>query len=291
MALEDFFASSNEEIIAFFIYQTAFFFVFYGSFRPIWAQNEITSLQIKRNKGSKTPTKIERKVIYYGWQTRKRNEWRAGHISRYVLMNPEYFYNGILWMFFYLSGAFGAYYVFIRENPSDLRTIALSLTTTQAFLMGIWTIPGFYWDLPQWSIFILFISCILSTSVLTLYGILSQWTAFGFYLWYTIGQYALTIIYTLALFGLFDPLFHFKNHPYNKEGGHMFKRSIEIAKKRGGHHKHPLGLFQSFWKYGLYPASYVDRDLPWLLNGTYDFNSPIQLPQRKKKEENKKPIV
>jgi len=281
MSLSEFFTSSNEDILAFFAYQTAFFFVFYGSYRPIWSQNEITSLKIDTDGDGRRLRKVRTNVTRYGWQTRKRNEWRAGHISRWVLLNPEYFYNGILWIFFFLSAAYGAFYVFINVDPCDLRSIALKLTTIQAFVFGLWTIPGFYWDLPGWSVLILYVSLILSTAVSILYGRLEEWTGFGFYMVYTMGQFALTVIYTLALMGLFDGAKHVKEHPFLGTGGYSAKKDIDDARRRGLHHKHPLGLFRSFWKYGLYPASYLDKDLPWILKGTYDSNPPMEEPARR----------
>jgi hypothetical protein len=280
--IEDFFASTNEEILAFFAYQTAFFFVFYGTYRPIWAQNDITSLTIDTEDDGRKLKKIKLNVTRYGWQARKRNEWRAGHWSRWALMNPEYFYNGILWMFFFLSAAYGAYYVFINEPVSDLRTVALVLTTTQAFVFGLWTVPGFYWDLPGWSIAILWVATSLSTAVVTLYGVLESWEGFGFYLFYTIGQLLLSTAYTLAYFGVFGGVHSFWGHPFRKRGGLAFRDEIDKARKVGLHHEHPLGLLKSFWKYGLYPASFLDKDLPWILDGTYSSNPPMETPPKRK---------
>jgi hypothetical protein len=279
--LDDFFASSNEEILAFLAYQTVFFFVFYGTFRPIWAQNETTSLKIETSEDGRKIKKVRLNVLRYGWQTRKRNEWNAGHVSRWVLMNPEYFYNGILWMFFYLAGAYGAYYVFIGEGPSNLRTVSLALTTTQAFVLGLWTIPGFYWDLPGWSIVILGLASILSTLVSILYGIMGSWTAFVFYMFYTMGQVLLTIIYAAAYIGFLGGMKSMWDHPFQGDDGKQFQQEIDQARKSGLHHGHSLGLLSSFWTYGLYPASYVDRDLPWILRGVYDSNPPMTAKESK----------
>lgn len=275
--LEDFFASSNEEILGFLAYQTVYFFTFYGTFRPIWSQNEITSLKVDVDRDESKISKLRLNVTRYGWQTRKRNEWRSEHYSRWVLLNPEYFYNGILWMLLFLAGGYGSYYVFIGETESDIRTATHVLSMTQLFVMGLWTIPGFYWDLPGWSIIILACSTMISLTVSVLIGVMGQWTAFTFYTFYAMGQAILTIIYGLAYTGNFDKGISKFTHPFrNRTSGPRFRRELDQARKAGGHHKHPLGLIRSFWKYGLYPASYLDRDIPWIIEGTYDSNPPLE---------------
>ena len=259
MALDDFFASSYEEIIALIVYQTVFFFSFYGSYRPIWAQNEITKLNVDR----KTET-VKLGTVRYGWQTRKRNEWNARHYARWVTMNPEYFYNGLLWTVFFYCAGYGAYYTLIDASRGDLRTVALTLTTLQAFFIGIWTIPGFYWDLPFWSIAILGLSSALSIAVTVLYGVLECYTGMWFFMFYTAGQIILFSIYAIA-YGL-----SIYEGQWINQG-----LKVERARKRGRHHSRPLGLLESFWVYGLYPGSYMERDLPWVLRGVYREDPPL----------------
>jgi hypothetical protein len=259
MSLEDFFASSYEDIISLLVYQTAFFFAFYGSYRPIWAQNEITKLKVNR----KSET-VRLGTVRYGWQTRKRNEWKAKHFSRWVTMNPEYFYNGLLWTVLYLCAGYGAYYVLMDGSKGDLRTAALTLTNTQAFVIGIWSVPGFYWDLPLWSIVILGLSSALSIAVTVMYGFLEVYTGMWFYLVYTLGQVALFLIYAIA-YGI-----SIHRGQWKRQGV-----TVERARKRGRHHPRPLGLLESFWIYGLYPGSYMDRDLPWILDEVYREEPPL----------------
>jgi hypothetical protein len=257
--LEDFFATTFEEVVALLLYQAVFFFAFYGSYRPIWAQNELAKLSVDRKKQT-----VRRTTVHYGWQTRKRNEWNTRQYARWVVMNPEYFYNGLLWTFFYMSGAYGAYYLLTGTDQGDLRTVALALTTGQVFIIGSWSIPGFYWDLPGWSIFLLGASSAFSVAVCILYGLLEEYSAMGFFAFYTLGQIALFLIYGIS-------------YAISIQRGQWPKHSRRLveARERGGHHPRPLGLLASFWKYGLYPASYWDRDLPWIVDGVYRKDVPL----------------
>lgn len=227
---DEYFLSEDIDIIRFTVWHLVFFAVFTGSWIPIWRQSEKRQPRYPSAKARKK--KKVQKVVVYGYQTRKRREWRAKLWARWVLMNPDYFYNGLLWTIVYLCAAAGCYYAQTKGEEGNVRTVALSLASWQAGIFGIWTIAPFYWDMPGWGVLHLAVVSFMSIGVSILFAYLDWW-AFGLYTVFAAAQTLLTIIYGGAfLFAITDG------------------RPFDISNP----------LFSLLRGSGLHPVSYLEKD-------------------------------
>lgn len=228
--MDYFFLSDDLDIIRFTVWHLMYFAVFTGTWIPIWRQSEIRE---PRRKGNQ----IVQTVIKYGYQTRKRREKQLKLWPRWILMNPDYFYNSILWSIIVLSAATGCYYAQTDGEENDIRAVALWLAGLQAGFFGMWTIAPFYWDMPGWGVLHLVFSSLMSVAVSWLYGYLNWW-AFGIYSAYTGAQILLAVIYGVAFLGALET------------------RRIDGKTFQVGN---PLRAL--FMEGGLHPISFLERDL------------------------------
>jgi hypothetical protein len=295
MQLNDFFASTNEQYWIWFIWQLFYTLVLYGSFRPIWTQNEVSQPHVSQNNATTSPSnrnlRIRHNVVHYGWQTRKRNEWNNKHYARWMLLNPDYFYSGVIWFVLFLCAGYGCYYVMLFQEERDLRTVALWIAAFQGSWFGTWSIPGFYWDLPGWSVIHLFIGTSLSIAVSILFGVMEEYTGMAFYIVYTVGQ---IIMFTIFFIAYIVSIYRGEWKPHKKEeGGRVRTQAIGQetliynariaggytkgeARHNDGSNNNSIGnILRSFWVYGLYPISYLEKDLVWVLFGKYQVSPPL----------------
>ncbi len=229
--LSEYFLSNDLDIIRFTVWHLVYFAVLTGSWIPLWRQSE------RREPRRANGNKVVQHVVVYGYQTRKRREKEAGLYARWVLMNPDYFYNSFVWTILMLSAAAGCYYAQTNSEQSDLRSIGLWIAGFQASLFGAWTIAPFYWDMPGWGILHLAVASTLSIAVSWIYAYLTWW-AFGLYTVYTLAQVLLTLIYSVAFLIVLSD---------NRIDGRHFTIS------------NPLRAM--FLQGGLHPISFLERDL------------------------------
>lgn len=232
-----FFLSDDLDIIRFAVWHLIFFAAFTGSWIPIWRQSEKKQPLIVTNKKARGDVSLSGKslqnVIYYGYQTRKRREWRATQYARWVLMNPDYFYNGFVWTFIVFAAAAGCYYAQTDGERGDIRSIGLWLAGFQTTLFGMWTIAPFYWDMPGWGVLHLAITSLMSVAVSWLFAYLDWW-AFGVYSVFTVAQIALTAIYGVSFLLVLS-------------GDKKFTMANPIGELMRGN--------------GLHPVSFLERDM------------------------------
>ena len=228
-----FFIAEDIDIIRFFVWHLTYFAVFTGSWIPIWRQSE-TVEPFKEGK------RIKRRLIKYGYQSRKRKEKELKLWSRWVLMNPDYFYNSILWNFIVLFAAMGCYNAHKEGDQGDVRSVALWMASLQATIFGMWTIAPFYWDMPGWRVVHLGVASTMSVAVSWMFAYL-DWNAFWAYSVFTVAQIILTTIYGMAFVGTLTA----------KGSGRTDGRPFEVG--------NPLRAL--FMEDGLSPKSYLYRDL------------------------------
>jgi hypothetical protein len=241
-----FFLSDDRDIVRFTLWHLFYFFVLTGSWIPIWRQSEkkqpVYNTREKRASNKSVAGNTLQNVVYYGYQTRKRREWRARLYARWVLMNPDYLYNGFMWTFFFLFAAAGCYYAQTNGDVGDIRSVALWLAGFQATLFGMWTIGPFYWDMPGWSILYLSFTSLMSVAVSWLYAYLDWW-AFGLYSAFTLVQIVLTAIYAVAFLMVVS-------------GNNTFKVGNPIRELFHGNGLHPI----SFLERDVYPDLPMDPE-------------------------------
>lgn len=194
--LGEYLLSDDTDIIRFIAWHLVYFVILMGSWIPIWRQSEKRQPRYPGNSTEKNKSGPQ-DVIIYGYQTRKRREWNDELYARWVLMNPDYFYNGILWSLVCLSAAAGCYYAQKDGDHGDVRTVGLSLASWQAGVFGMWTIAPFYWDMPGWGVLHLVLTTLMSITTSVLFAYL-DWYAFGFYTVFTVAQVILTSVYATS---------------------------------------------------------------------------------------------
>ena len=92
-------------------------------------------------------------------------------LSRWLLLNPRIWYNGIVWWGLLLFGAGIGIYRMLRvlQQSKDGEVfkiynaeVALLVSTLQLGIHGLWGIPWFYWKQAFWSICIMGLSTIVA---------------------------------------------------------------------------------------------------------------------------------
>ncbi len=185
-----FFLSDDLDITRFIVWHLFYITVLTGTWVPIWRQSEIVQ---PRAEGKR----LTNNVIVYGYQTRKRRERKLKMWARWVLMNPDYVYNSVVWFLIMAAASAGSYYAQTNVPEGDTRSVALWLAGVQTVFFGTWTIAPFYLDMPGWGVLHLGASGLVSVGVLVLYATL-DWVAFGAYGIYTVAQLVLALIYGIA---------------------------------------------------------------------------------------------
>jgi len=241
-----FFLSEDLDIIRFAVWHLIFFAAFTGSWIPIWRQSEKKQPAWRTKKWRGNDVSVSGKtiqtVIYYGYQTRKRREWRGKQYARWVLMNPDYFYNGFLWTIIIFFAAAGCYYAQTEGAKGDIRSVGLWLAGFQTTVFGMWSIAPFYWDMPGWGVLHLAVSSSMSIAVSSLFAYLDWW-AFGVYSVFTVAQILLTVIYGMAFLVVLS-------------GDKKFTVANPIGELLKGNGLHPV----SFLERDIYPDLPMDPD-------------------------------
>lgn len=152
-----------------------YFLIFTLSWIPIWRNSE------RSRRSSSADKKL--RVAQYGWQTRKRKEWKQKKWASYVLMHPRIFYEGIVWFVLYILAALSTYHAIGLSGKTGgaLLIVASELTLVHGVVLGTWTIAPFYWDMPFWGCLHLSAAWVISVAVAVLYGVLHL-EALWFYL-------------------------------------------------------------------------------------------------------------
>lgn len=229
--LDDFILSKDIDIIRWTVWSLFYFAAFTGTWIPIWRQSERLEPYLDAN------GKKRQRVVIYGWQTRKRREKELGLWWRWILMNPDYVYNSVLWFVLHICATSGSYYAHTEPDEGDLRSLALWMAALQGSWFGMWTISPFYWDMPGWGVLHLLGSFLISLAVNIMYGFL-DWTACWFFLPYTTAQLVMTVVYGIAFIGAIST---------RTPNGHR----MTIG--------NPLSAFCS--ENGLHPVSFLEKDL------------------------------